>query len=123
MGILIELRVPRGVITVMSFLRKKMIRIIKEVRYVSKIDVRHNAFVDTTTNLLTSLAQYKKNICCHHHFSLPTQQNCLLKFKLPSYGFSLSALKCTNLTKANTPNHTLNVERPKKIRSLQAMIC
>merc|ERR1711953_1431637 len=94
-------------------------RIIKEVRYVSKIDVRHNAFVDTTTILSTSLAQYKNNICCHHHFSLPTQQNCLLKFKLciciiPSYGFSLSTLKCTNLTKANTPNHTLNVERPKK---------
>merc|ERR1711936_1393837 len=52
-----------------------------------------------------SLAQYKNNICCHHHFSLPTQQNCLLKFKLPSYGFSLSALKCTNLTKANTRNN------------------
>merc|ERR1712217_363107 len=101
------------------FLRKKIIRIIKEVRYVSKIDVRHNAFVDTTTILLTSLAQYiKKNIYCHHDFSLPAQKNCLLKFKLcicifPSYGFSLSALKCTNLTKANTPTYTLNVERPK----------
>merc|ERR1711953_210568 len=82
-------------------------RIIKEVRYVSKIDVRHNAFVDTTTILSTSLAQYIKK----HMLQPSFQPSCTTKlsFEIQTLYLHISKLwiftLCPQMYKSHKGQH------------------